>query len=119
VQRKKPLTRKTPLRTKHPLRAKQPLRAKAAIRPAADTDAVWALLAARPGPPFVRNAKLGTVVADFYCPAAQLAVLIGEPERTAILQAAGFRVIAAEAGEAPQNVLDAVDEAFAPRLVSR
>lgn len=127
MQRKKPFARKTPLRAKKPMRAKGPFRRpeiagdenQAAI---AAADAVWPLLTARPGPPFVRNEKIAGVVADFTCPAARLAVLIGADDRAATLESAGYRVTILEADalrQTPDIVLDAVAEAFAPRLVKR
>lgn len=127
MQRKKPLARKTPLRAHKPWRAKTPLRARAMLPGESDAamaaaDAVWPLLAARPGPPFVRNEKIAGVVADFTCPAARLVVLIGADDRAATLEAAGYRVTILEADalrQTPDIALDAVAEAFAPRLVKR
>jgi very-short-patch-repair endonuclease len=125
LQRKKPLTRKTALRAKTPMRAKKPLRAHAAAGAADATDAaarrLWALLADRPGPPFSQYARLGPYVADFYCPAAGLVILLesqDDPARHDWLAAHGYRVLDFAATDVTaEAVCDALAEAFALRII--
>jgi very-short-patch-repair endonuclease len=125
LQRKKPLTRKTALRAKTPLRAKKPLRAHTAPdAPDAHDEAaakLWLLLANRPGPPFCQYARLGPYVADFYCPAAKLVILLegkDDPARQDWFTAQGYRVLGFAAADVnPDAMCDALAEAFALRVI--
>lgn len=127
LQRKKPLTRKKPLRAKMPLRAQK----KAADGDQTRTDEVadaaarklWPLLAARSGPPFVQNERIGPYRADFASLPARLVLLIAnddDPERHDWFAAQNWRVLSFDAATAlaePDRVLDAVAAAFTLRIV--
>ena len=125
LRRKKPLTRKKALRAKAPLRAKKPLRAQAVPgAPDANGEAarkLWPLLANRPGPPFCQVARLGPYVADFYCPAAKLVILLesqDDPARQDWLAAQGYRVLGFAAADVnPDMVCDRLAEAFTLRVI--
>jgi very-short-patch-repair endonuclease len=118
LQRRKPLTRKTALRAKKPLRAHAAPGAPDVHDEAARK--LWLLLAGRPGPPFRQYARLGPYVADFYCPAAKLVILLesrDDPARQDWLAAQGYRVLGFAADVDPDAVCDSLAEAFTPRVI--
>ncbi len=125
LQRKKPLTRKTALRAKKPLGAKKPWRVQAApdIRDASDEAArkLWPLLASRPGPPFSQYVRLGPYVADFYCAATKLVILLesqDDPARQDWFAAQGYRVLGFAAADLNlDTVRDSLAEAFTLRVI--
>jgi very-short-patch-repair endonuclease len=130
LQRKKPLTRKKPLRAKMPLRAQKKAAGKdrtteARTHEVADAAAckLWPLLAARSGPPFVQNERIGPYRADFASLPARLVLLIAnddDPERHDWFVAQNWRVLSFDAATVlaePDRVLDAVAAAFTLRIV--
>jgi very-short-patch-repair endonuclease len=125
LRRNKPLTRKKPLRAKAPLRARKVEARDTAADEIADDAArkLWPLLAARSGPPFVQNERVGPYRADFASLPAQLVLLIAnedDPERRDWFAAQNWRVLSFDAEtvrNTPERVLDAVADAFTLRIV--
>jgi very-short-patch-repair endonuclease len=128
LQRKKPLTRKKPLRAKMPLRTqKKAASGTTETRTNEISDAaarkLWPLLAARSGPPFVQNERIGPYRADFASLPARLVLLItndDDPERHDWFAAQNWRVLSFDADTVltdTDRVLDAVAAAFTLRIV--
>lgn len=128
LRRNKPLQRKTPLGA-----GKKGLGRKAAARPqiaktqedktALAHQALWQVLKQRQTFPFQEYERLGNSVADFFCPAAKLAVAI-EPEEGLAAWCAqqGYRYLTFSAEAVlsdPEGVTAAIAESFTLRLIAQ
>lgn len=74
---------------------------------------------------FREHERLGPVIADFFCPAAQLVleiVIDTEDAGSAWIEAQGYRVLRFDAGSLarnPQQALEAIADCFTLRVISR